>query len=174
MVAAIWSTSDSGRVKPATARWFSIHFLTSALQGLAGLPSSIVVVATPAEVFTEVSEVSNDDDDGPVSSILPLFLSNVPPPATTSGGVSAAAIDLLRRHSDISLVILDPSMPGMSGLETLPELRKVNSDVPVLVSSGYSESETLRLFSGHKIPGFLQKPYTSQRLVEQVQAALAV
>ena len=85
-----------------------------------------------------------------------------------------AAIDLLRQHNNVSLIILDLSMPGMSGLETLPELRKVRSDVPVLVSSGYSESETLRLFSGHKISGFLQKPYTSQRLVEKVEAAAAM
>ena len=85
-----------------------------------------------------------------------------------------SAIDLFRRHSaEISLIILDLSMPGMSGLEVLPELRRVRSDVPVLVSSGYSESETMRLFSGQKISGFLQKPYTAQRLVQRVEAAVA-
>ncbi len=85
-----------------------------------------------------------------------------------------AAIDVFRRHiGEISLIILDLSMPGMSGLEVLPELRKLRPDVHVVVSSGYSESETLRLFSGHTISGFLQKPYTSQRLVERVSAATA-
>ncbi|HWC97528.1 MAG TPA: response regulator [Candidatus Sulfopaludibacter sp.] len=84
-----------------------------------------------------------------------------------------AAIDLLRRHAaEVSLIVLDLSMPGMSGLEVLPELRSLRPDVPVLISSGYSEAETLRLFTGHKISGFLQKPYTSRRLLERVKAAV--
>ncbi len=83
-----------------------------------------------------------------------------------------AAIELFRRYcKDISLIVLDLSMPGMSGLETLPELRRIRPDVLVVISSGYSESETLRLFSGHRISGFLQKPYSSQRLLELVNAA---
>jgi signal transduction histidine kinase/CheY-like chemotaxis protein len=85
-----------------------------------------------------------------------------------------AAIELFRRHAqEISLIILDLSMPGMSGLEALPLLHKIRDDVPVLISSGYSESETLRLFSGQKISGFLQKPYTSQHLLERVEAIAA-
>jgi len=83
-----------------------------------------------------------------------------------------AAVELLRRHgAQISLIVLDLSMPGMSGLEALPELRKVRPEVPVIISSGYSEAETMRLFSGHKISGFLQKPYTSRQLYQMVEAA---
>jgi two-component system cell cycle sensor histidine kinase/response regulator CckA len=70
-------------------------------------------------------------------------------------------------------VILDLSMPGMSGQETLPEIRKVRPDISVVVSSGYNEAETLRLFSGQRISGFLQKPYTALRLAERVEAAFA-
>jgi two-component system cell cycle sensor histidine kinase/response regulator CckA len=85
-----------------------------------------------------------------------------------------AAIDIIRqRAQDVSLVILDLSMPGMSGQETLPEIRKVRPDVPVVVSSGYNEEETMRLFSGQWISGFLQKPYTILRLAERVEEALA-
>ncbi len=84
------------------------------------------------------------------------------------------AIEMFRQHADeVTLIILDLSMAGMSGLEVLPELRRVRADVSVLVSSGYSESETLRLFAGHKISGFLQKPYTPQRLLERVEGAVA-
>jgi CheY-like chemotaxis protein len=84
-----------------------------------------------------------------------------------------AAIDLFEREADnVSIIILDLSMPGMSGYEVLPHLRKIRPDVPVLVSSGYSETETMRWFSGQPISGFLQKPYTLIRLTEKVQAAL--
>jgi PAS domain S-box-containing protein len=87
------------------------------------------------------------------------------------GGV--AAIDLLKRHpGDIALVVLDLSMPRMSGEEALPELRKIRPEVKVLVSSGYSESETMTMFKGQRVSGFIQKPYTGAGLAEKVKLCL--
>jgi PAS domain S-box-containing protein len=84
-----------------------------------------------------------------------------------------AAIDVCRRHpGDISLVVLDLSMPGMAGEEALPELRKIRPNVKIVVSSGYSETETMRLFAGQRVSGFLQKPFTSTRLAAKVKRAL--
>jgi CheY-like chemotaxis protein len=88
----------------------------------------------------------------------------------SSGG---AAIELFQREQDrIVGVLLDSSMPGMGGHEVLPELRRIKPDIHVIVSSGYSEAETMRLFSGQAISGFLQKPYTSTRLAEEIKRAL--
>jgi PAS domain S-box-containing protein len=85
----------------------------------------------------------------------------------------SSAIDIFKRHpGDISLVILDLSMPAMGGDEALPELRKIRPDVKVMVSSGYSEAETMALFRGQVVSGFVQKPYTSTRLAEKVNMAL--
>jgi PAS domain S-box-containing protein len=82
-----------------------------------------------------------------------------------------AALEVLRRdRHGVSLVILDLSMPGMSGQEALPEIRKIVPQAEVIISSGYSESEALRVFSGQSISGFLQKPYTSSRLLQKVAA----
>ena len=84
-----------------------------------------------------------------------------------------AAIDMFRRHAgSIDVAVLDLSMPGMSGEEALPELRKIRPDVKVLVSSGYSEGETMAMFRGQKVSGFVQKPYTVARLVEKVKGAM--
>jgi CheY-like chemotaxis protein len=84
-----------------------------------------------------------------------------------------AAIDVLKRHpGDITLVVLDLSMPGMGGEEALPELRKIRPHVKVVVSSGYSEEETMKLFAVQPVSGFLQKPFTSARLAEKVKGAL--
>jgi PAS domain S-box-containing protein len=85
-----------------------------------------------------------------------------------------AAIDIFKRHpGKIDLAILDLSMPGMSGQETLPELRKVRPDVKVLVSSGYSEIEAMTMFEGQKVSGFIQKPYTSARIADTVKLVLS-
>jgi CheY-like chemotaxis protein len=84
-----------------------------------------------------------------------------------------AAIDIFKRHpGNIDVAVLDLSMPGMSGEETLPELRKIRPDVKVLVSSGYSEAEAMAMFSGQRVLGFVQKPYTSASLAEKVNGAL--
>ncbi len=84
-----------------------------------------------------------------------------------------AAIDILRTDpADIAVVLLDLSMPHMNGEETLPELRKIRPDAKVIVSSGYSETETMVLFRGQQVSGFIQKPYTSIGLAEKVKLAL--
>lgn len=84
-----------------------------------------------------------------------------------------AAIEILKDEKNrVCAVILDLSMPGMSGQDALPEIRKVRPDVKVIVSSGYNEAETMQLFSGQTLSGFLQKPYTVARLAERVKAAL--
>jgi len=85
-----------------------------------------------------------------------------------------AAIEVLRRHpGDIALVILDLSMPRMNGEEVLPELRKLRPGVKVVVSSGYSEAETMTLFKGQAVSGFIQKPYTSDRLADKIRTVLS-
>jgi len=69
-------------------------------------------------------------------------------------------------------VILDLTMPGLSGEETLVELTKICTDVKVILSSGYDEVETLRHFAGVAPAGFIQKPYTSVELARKVKDIL--
>jgi len=83
------------------------------------------------------------------------------------------AIDIFRRHPGrIAVAVLDLSMPAMSGEETLPELRRIRPETRVIISSGYSEAETMTQFRGQPVAGFLQKPYTATRIAEAVKAAL--
>ena len=63
------------------------------------------------------------------------------------------------------------TMPGMSGEEALRQLREIRRDVPVMVSSGYTEAEVLQRF-GDSIDGFLHKPYGITDLARAVHSAL--
>jgi CheY-like chemotaxis protein len=81
---------------------------------------------------------------------------------------------LQAENVSISLVLLDLNMPGLSGQETLHELRKLKPDLEALVSSGYGEEQAMNLFSGHQVSGLIQKPYTSAQLLEKVAGALRV
>jgi FixJ family two-component response regulator len=64
-------------------------------------------------------------------------------------------------------------MPMMSGEETLARLQSLRSDVPVILSSGFSEREIERRFEGRGAAGFIQKPYRSAALLEKVQAVMS-
>jgi CheY-like chemotaxis protein len=74
--------------------------------------------------------------------------------------------------AEIDVVLLDMTMPAMSGEETFRELRRIQPEVRVVLSSGYNEVEASRRFSGKRLAGFVQKPYTAARLAEAMQAVL--
>lgn len=71
----------------------------------------------------------------------------------------------------IDLVILDLSMPRLSGAETFQILRTINPAVRVLISSGYSSDETLTGELNAAV-GFLAKPYRPREMLAEVRAAL--
>lgn len=72
----------------------------------------------------------------------------------------------------IDLVLLDLTMPFMSGEETLERLRSVDPRTPVILSSGYNLTQVQERFEGKGVVGFLWKPYTSAELDRAVQRAL--
>ncbi len=83
------------------------------------------------------------------------------------------AITLYRKNSDeIRCVILDLTMPHMSGEETFMELKRIRSDVNILLSSGYNERDVLDRFTGREIDGFIQKPYRFASLASKLRTIL--
>ncbi len=71
-----------------------------------------------------------------------------------------------------SLALLDLAMPVMGGDELVPILEAKYPDVKVLVSSGYPEEETRKVFPSGSIAGFIQKPYTAVALAEKIEQVL--
>jgi CheY-like chemotaxis protein len=63
------------------------------------------------------------------------------------------------------------TMPQMSGMEALTRIRAKGSNIPVLLSSGYS-FETIAADSP-KYSGYLQKPYDVNQLLSAVAGAIA-
>jgi CheY-like chemotaxis protein len=79
-------------------------------------------------------------------------------------------LELFRQGADhIQCVVLDMTMPVMSGEETLSRLRALSSDIPVILSSGFNEAEAMRRFEGKDLAGFVQKPYTAPTLAEKIK-----
>jgi PAS domain S-box-containing protein len=74
--------------------------------------------------------------------------------------------------NDIRLVLIDHAMPGMSGVDVFSRIRKIQSEVPVILMSGYGERTMLSRVSAEGLAGFLQKPFDPKRLLEAVHKAL--
>ena len=82
-------------------------------------------------------------------------------------------VELFHHHADeISLVLLDMMMPVMGGEEALADIRQARPGVPVIGSSGYSESLAKERFGGKGLAAFLQKPYGARALAECVKQVL--
>jgi CheY-like chemotaxis protein len=82
------------------------------------------------------------------------------------------ALEIYRRERDrIDLVILDLTMPQLSGRETLEALRLLDPNVRVVLSSGYSVEHVNQL-AGDGFCGFVNKPYRPEELARTVRAVL--
>jgi PAS domain S-box-containing protein len=104
------------------------------------------------------------DDEPAVRDAARLLLENmgfrVVPAAD---GVEA--LRLFRdRHLEITAVLLDLTMPLMSGAEAFRELRAMRPDIPILLTSGFSEEEAVRKAQGNGPASFIQKPYRADQL----------
>ncbi len=86
-----------------------------------------------------------------------------------------AAVDLFRDHAeDIDLVLLDLTLPGMSGQEVFRELRVVKPDVKIMFTSGYDPQGITpgSAFTEEVLSNFIRKPYRIDELVHTLHEAL--
>lgn len=85
------------------------------------------------------------------------------------------ALEIYRQlKDDIALVVLDYSMPKLDGSEVFNELQKIKKDVAVMLSSGFAEQSTISVMLGKGLKGFLPKPYTHEKMLEQIRFTLDI
>jgi PAS domain S-box-containing protein len=83
------------------------------------------------------------------------------------------ALELFRSTPDIAFVILDLTMPHMDGEQCFRELRQLDPNVKVIMSSGYNEQEVTQKFVGKGLAGFIQKPYRLSTLQDAIRKVAA-
>ena len=74
--------------------------------------------------------------------------------------------------SEIVLVLLDMTMPGMDGGEVLSAIRQIEPKMPVVLSSGHVQATALEALPEGMSASFLQKPYDLKQLQEVVVSVL--
>jgi len=83
------------------------------------------------------------------------------------------ALEMYQKNQDsIALIIMDINMPGMGGYECIQRLLELDSEVSILVVSGYSPEERLRQYLKSGRVGFMAKPYRVPELLSRVREAI--
>ena len=118
----------------------------------------LVLVADPDTASLQATETILTDEDYRVLSVRDAF----------------EAISIYARlWAAIDMVILDFSMPGLSGDLVFDELKAINPNVAVVVSGGYTHPEKLSQMLGQGLSGFLPKPFTREKFLRQIAQVLA-
>ena len=112
-----------------------------------------------------------DDDDGIRSLLQGILQADGYDVLLAEDG--PRAIEVFRNHGRVALLVLDWKMPGMNGDEVFDAVSAIRPDVKVIVSSGHSFQEIVRVFAGRKVARFLPKPFTSQTLTDTIRSVLA-
>jgi FixJ family two-component response regulator len=63
-------------------------------------------------------------------------------------------------------------MPGLPSANVVTELKRLAPEIPIILNSGYAESEATATFPGNGLAVFLQKPYPIAMLSGVVNKAL--
>ncbi len=104
------------------------------------------------------------DDEPAVRLVTGRMLSELGHQVMTADS-GRRGLELLEQQSDaIDLVVLDLTMPEQSGEQTLDQLRLVQSNVPVVITSGFHADDASALLRRPNVVGFLDKPHTMTSL----------
>ena len=109
------------------------------------------------------------DDEEPIRNLAKTILESSGFPVLTAGN-GDQALELFReRATDIHTVLLDVVMPGRNAAEVLEAMQSINTEVRVIVCSGYNETEAAGRLGGNTPAGFLRKPYDPKGLVARIK-----
>jgi len=96
-----------------------------------------------------------DDEAGPRES-LRMILKTIYKIYTAANGKEALA---LIQKENIDLVTLDLNMPGLSGIDVLKEIKKIRSDVEVIIITGYGTLKNAQEVIRYGAGDFISKPF---------------
>lgn len=140
---------------------------------LPAAPADVVPVAAPAPVAgapRSSGELVMVVDDEPVLRQLACRALRDQGFRTLEAEGAEQALDLAQRHAaELKAIVLDQTMPGMSGAQALPLLHALAPRAAILMTSGHAE-ESGKAIAGSA--GFLPKPWAPSELIAALHRAL--
>jgi PAS domain S-box-containing protein len=126
-------------------------------------------VATRAVARPCVGTVLVVEDEPIVSAVAQALLSRAGCDVLVAADGASALHTLEEHSSNVDLILLDMTMPGMTTEEILAEVRRLYPVLPVLLTSGFASTDTItQLLEAGTVQGFLPKPYETGELLRTV------
>jgi len=89
-------------------------------------------------------------------------------PNITVGSNGKEGLEIFK-SKEFDLIITDLAMPVMSGTEMIQEIRKINSSIPILVTTAFgSQNEEIIELEKIGIDGYIMKPVDMMKLIQKV------
>jgi len=119
--------------------------------------STTVLIVDDEELMREVAAIMVEDHGGAV--------------LTAVDGVDAVEV-FEQNLSAVSCIVMDFSMPRMNGYEAALEIRKKNSDVPIIIVSGLAVTPEIENMVKKGELEYMSKPFHEQSLIEAISGAI--
>lgn len=137
-----------------------------------GLPEDIKPIAVQPLTETKAGTILIADDEPQILSLLTDILTRMGYKVLKAmDGIEAFEI-FKKEKEKIKLAILDIQMPRMDGKRLFMEIKALNPDARVLISTGYDEKTASEGIGENQPDGFIQKPYRASVLREKVREIL--
>jgi len=82
------------------------------------------------------------------------------------------ALEQIRAGLRPDLILLDIVMPGMGGVEAFRRIHKIAPDIPVLLSSGFTDPESAATLLNEGLVGVISKPYRMENLSARIKEVI--
>jgi PAS domain S-box-containing protein len=112
------------------------------------------------------------DDETIVLNVAKAMLEKLGYDVLLSKNGRQAVEMVVQKRDIIDLVILDLSMPGMDGGKTFDQIREIQPNMPVILSSGYPLGEHAISILNRGCNGFLQKPFNLSIISHKIRQVL--
>jgi DNA-binding NtrC family response regulator len=153
---------------PGMETRFRILFPVSETQTATDSPDDASNILSASDLTVLVA----DDEDSVLDSTSLWLDSRGVNVWRASGGQQT--IELLKQNSqDIDLVLLDLTMPDMDSGEVVQRLREIDPKIPVILASGYSESDLAVKARDMGVAAFQSKPYNFNRLFATIMRVVS-
>ncbi len=142
------------------------------------LPATTVAAAPQAgsaarrPSLVEGADVLVVDDEGSVRRLTERVLRGAGFGAVVVRDGEQALSLLRERPARFSAALVDLTMPGLNGADTCRALRRIRSDLPVVLMSGYGAEDVLGQLADLDVDGFVHKPFSPEHLAEVLRMAI--
>lgn len=153
------------RSVPGQGTTFEVFFPCSSQKAITNRPESFQ--AEPVQGIVLVAE----DEEG-VRTLVEQTLARAGLQVVLVRDGQEAVDVYAQRREEIGCVLLDLTMPRLSGSEALAEIRLIDPTVPVVIMSGFSEEGLASQFAGTPLVGTIQKPFRPGQLLDLMRTAL--